>query len=87
MGQMKHWSDCAVHNEPAYPAGECSCGGYYEDERPTNEQRALTEWERAFNKYVPEKPIPPTFQDWVRAIRERNEQAAQPKRKMRRSGY
>ncbi len=35
MGQMKHWSDCAVHNEPAYPAGECSCGGYYEDERPT----------------------------------------------------
>ena len=24
---MKHWSDCAVHNEPAYPAGECDCGG------------------------------------------------------------
>ena len=21
-----HWSDCAVHNEPAYPRGECSCG-------------------------------------------------------------
>ena len=21
-----HWSDCAVHNEPAYPAGECDCG-------------------------------------------------------------
>jgi len=22
-----HWSDCAVHNEPAYPRGECDCGG------------------------------------------------------------
>lgn len=21
-----HASDCAVHNEPAYPKGECSCG-------------------------------------------------------------
>jgi hypothetical protein len=21
-----HWSDCAVHNEPAYPAGKCDCG-------------------------------------------------------------
>ena len=21
-----HYSDCAVHNEPAYPAGECDCG-------------------------------------------------------------
>ena len=25
--QLKHWSDCAVHSEPAYPAGECDCGG------------------------------------------------------------
>jgi hypothetical protein len=21
-----HWSDCAIHNAPAYPAGECNCG-------------------------------------------------------------
>jgi hypothetical protein len=21
-----HWSDCAVHNAPAYPAGPCDCG-------------------------------------------------------------
>jgi hypothetical protein len=30
----KHWSDCAVHSEPAYPAGECDCGGFkqYQDE-------------------------------------------------------
>jgi hypothetical protein len=23
-----HWSDCSVHNEPAYPNGPCDCGGY-----------------------------------------------------------
>lgn len=23
---IQHSSDCAVHNEPAYPAGPCSCG-------------------------------------------------------------
>lgn len=23
-----HWSSCAVHNEPAYPAGPCDCGGF-----------------------------------------------------------
>lgn len=23
---VPHASDCAVHNEPAYPAGPCSCG-------------------------------------------------------------
>jgi hypothetical protein len=21
-----HWSDCAIHNGPAYPAGPCDCG-------------------------------------------------------------
>ena len=24
---MPHLSDCAVFNEPAYPAGPCDCGG------------------------------------------------------------
>ena len=27
MSRRGHWSDCAVHNEPAYPAGPCDCGG------------------------------------------------------------
>jgi hypothetical protein len=27
LAQPEHWSDCAVHSEPAYPAGECDCGG------------------------------------------------------------
>jgi len=26
MRDIEHWSDCAVHNEPAYSAGECDCG-------------------------------------------------------------
>jgi len=25
-GKCFHASDCAVHNEPAYPAGKCNCG-------------------------------------------------------------
>ena len=28
-----HWSDCAVHNEPAYPAGACDCGVVQKTER------------------------------------------------------
>jgi len=24
--KVLHYSDCAVYNEPAYPAGECDCG-------------------------------------------------------------
>ena len=28
LPEPKHWSDCAVHNMPAYPNGECNCGGY-----------------------------------------------------------
>ncbi len=27
-----HWSDCAVYNEPALPAGPCDCGGFDESE-------------------------------------------------------
>ena len=25
---VAHWSDCAVHSDPAYPKGECDCGGF-----------------------------------------------------------
>jgi hypothetical protein len=30
-----HWSDCAVHNGPAYPAGECDCGAAQEPDALT----------------------------------------------------
>ena len=26
MKPIVHWSDCAVYNEPAFPAGPCDCG-------------------------------------------------------------
>ncbi|MYI74467.1 MAG: hypothetical protein F4057_03860 [Acidobacteria bacterium] len=26
--EIRHWSDCAVHNAPAYPPGPCDCGGF-----------------------------------------------------------
>lgn len=26
LAPAQHASDCAVHNEPAYPAGPCNCG-------------------------------------------------------------
>ncbi len=25
---VEHWSDCSVHNEPAFPAGPCDCVGF-----------------------------------------------------------
>ena len=28
--EVTHWSDCAVHNEPAYPNGPCNCGANVE---------------------------------------------------------
>ena len=28
----QHWSDCAMHNEPAYPNKECDCGGFMNNE-------------------------------------------------------
>ena len=28
-----HYSDCAVHNEPAYPKGDCDCGYRLQVER------------------------------------------------------
>jgi hypothetical protein len=30
----QHWSDCAVHSEPAYPAGECDCSGFQPEKEP-----------------------------------------------------
>lgn len=30
----RHWSDCAVHNEPELDAGPCDCGGYTPGQKP-----------------------------------------------------
>lgn len=37
----QHWSDCAVNNGPAYPAGECDCGGY-KPEQPAQQEPVAT---------------------------------------------
>ena len=33
MKTGNHWSDCALHNEPAMPAGECNCGANAPDKK------------------------------------------------------
>jgi len=38
---VAHWSDCAVHSEPAYTAGECDCGGYSPDKELLDSARAF----------------------------------------------
>jgi hypothetical protein len=35
---VAHWSDCAVHSEPAYPKGECDCGGYTPSPQRTEQE-------------------------------------------------
>lgn len=39
---LQHWSDCAVHNEPAYPAGKCDCGGYTSPQPSQRSGKPLT---------------------------------------------
>lgn len=45
---VMHWSDCAVNNGPAYPAGECNCGGYV----PGQPRKEFTESPRAKDRQV-----------------------------------
>ena len=39
-----HASDCAVHNEPAYPAGKCDCGAQQEPEFFTHNVEQPYDW-------------------------------------------
>jgi hypothetical protein len=41
-----HWSDCAVHNMPAYPNGPCDCGAM-------NDRQRLEAIVSVINKYLP----------------------------------
>lgn len=50
---MGHDSDCAVHSEPAYPAGECSCGAC---EKLAAAQRELAACRKAFAIYAWRQP-------------------------------
>ena len=65
---IQHWSDCAVHNEPAYPKGDCDCGGYTIPQ-PQREWVGLTdeEWVNALGK-VREQLNGDVFGGFYRAI-------------------
>ena len=62
---VAHWSDCAVHSEPAYPAGECNCGGY------TPQQRTwvgLTDEEVQALRYKIDSTAHWTYDEFARVI-------------------
>jgi hypothetical protein len=41
---IQHWSDCAVHNEPAYPKGDCDCGSYTAPPNVATPPAAQRQW-------------------------------------------
>ena len=47
MEKLYYKSDCAVYNEPAYPAGPCDCGGI-----PDMEQESIAKEKIAYWFYV-----------------------------------
>ena len=65
-----HWSDCAVHNGPAYPAGPCDCGVAQEPSFWLNEQgqlsatRGFAERHSIGQKIIPLYTTPPK-REWV----------------------
>lgn len=65
---MAHWSSCAVHNEPAYPAGPCDCGNNAPTQpfMPTVELKPDTKMETTWG----------VFQDYQRQIDERDKKIA-----------
>jgi len=58
---VKHWSDCAVHSEPAYPAGDCDCGAVVMTPEQTLDWLA----QQHFDQCQEERPI----QDWIRKMK------------------
>jgi hypothetical protein len=40
---IDHKSDCAVHNEPAYPAGKCDCGVDLDELERLHQEAAQTQ--------------------------------------------
>jgi len=61
VSESVHWSDCAVHNGPAYPAGECDCGAaqpWNEDEWRKNNWRCGHGWLRGEQCEICNAPQP-----------------------------
>jgi hypothetical protein len=69
-----HWSDCAVHNGPAYPAGECDCGAtqpWNEDEWRKNNWRCGHGWLRGEQCEICNAPQ----REWIGLTDEEQQQA------------
>ena len=66
----QHWSDCAVHSEPAYPAGECDCGGFQpeQEQEPVAWMGAHDETDLYYRKPVQADVVPlytaPPQREW-----------------------
>ena len=57
-----HASDCAVHNEPAYPKGACNCGAQPEQEPERVKFEChwkKTRGEKKANRELPRHPLQP----------------------------
>ena len=51
---MRHYSGCAVHNMPAYDAGPCDCGGFFDTDE-IFEDRRRREQERQMDQATEER--------------------------------
>lgn len=64
--EVEHKSDCAVHNEPAYPKGECTCGA---SEKKINvrweEGKVLSSLLSVVNETILGKVINPGFLEYL----------------------
>jgi hypothetical protein len=73
-----HWSDCAVHNAPAYPAGECDCDVTQEPVRKVLKLALeALETERDIYREHDEDGAPEYILDAITAIKEALAQPAQ----------
>ena len=70
---MGHRSDCAVHNEPAFPNGECSCWWLVSGETVAKVQAALQASTHAVNDLNCEDWPPGYGCDGCRGAEERRE--------------
>lgn len=50
---MQHTSDCAIHNAPALPPGQCDCGGVLP--APVERADRIVELERALEIVLSER--------------------------------
>ena len=67
-----HASDCAVHNEPAYPKGQCNCGAQPEQEPVAKKHEPTIDLNKYAGTYggytAPPQRKPPQFPTMLRKM-------------------